>query len=90
MRHRAIVVLLVALAGGCETPSAFTTSRNYGLREDLPVDPPVPHTQAEDDCANGGRLFKLYCGSCHNARPLGDAHSATITWRSRTCATRLI
>jgi hypothetical protein len=27
---------------------------------------------AEDECAEGGRLFKYYCGSCHNARPLGE------------------
>jgi hypothetical protein len=61
-----------ALAGGCGTPSAQTTSRNYTLRRDIPVDPPGPPPEAEDDCAQGGRLFKLYCGSCHNARPLGE------------------
>ena len=31
-----------------------------------------PHAAAEDDCVAGGRLFQLYCGSCHNARPLGE------------------
>jgi len=25
-----------------------------------------------DECAEGGRLFNYYCGSCHNARPLGE------------------
>jgi hypothetical protein len=58
--------------GGCGTPSPHTISRNYGLRGDVPVDPPRPHTAADDDCAAGGRLYKLYCGSCHNARPLGE------------------
>jgi hypothetical protein len=57
---------------GCETPSAHTISRNYNLRGDLPADPPGARSQSEDDCAEGGRLFKLYCGSCHNARPLGE------------------
>ena len=53
-----LVALVVALSGGCDVPSAHTFSRNYGLRQDLPVDPPQPHTQAEDDCANGGRLIQ--------------------------------
>src|SRR5689334_12999247 len=66
------VPLALALAGGCGTPSAHTISRNYGLRADVPVDPPRVHTCAEDDCIAGGRLYKLYCGSCHNARPLGE------------------
>jgi len=38
----------------------------------LPVDPPGPEAESEDDCAQGGRLWKQYCGSCHNARPLGE------------------
>jgi hypothetical protein len=67
-----MVAAVVAFIGGCETPSAHTISRNYGLRGDLPVDPPQVRSQSEDDCATGGRLFKLYCGSCHNARPLGE------------------
>ena len=62
----------VALVAGCETPSAHTVSRNFGLRGDVPVDPPRPPATSEDDCAEGGRLYKLYCGSCHNARPLGE------------------
>src|SRR5262249_52390931 len=73
-RRLTMVALVLAVAGacGCETPSAHTISRNYELRPEIPVDPPRPHSQAEDDCAAGGRLFKLYCGSCHNARPLGE------------------
>jgi mono/diheme cytochrome c family protein len=67
-----IVAAVLALVGGCETPSPHTISRNYGLRPDIPVDPPRPHSAAEDDCAEGGRLFKYYCGSCHNARALGE------------------
>jgi hypothetical protein len=69
-----VLVLLAAFVGGCGIPSPHTTSRNYGLRGDVPVDPPqpIPPAPAYDDCAKGGRLFKLYCGSCHNARPLGE------------------
>jgi hypothetical protein len=68
------LTVAIALLEGCETPSPHTISRNYGLRGDVPVDPPgtPPPCPADDDCANGGRLFKLYCGSCHNARPLGE------------------
>jgi hypothetical protein len=66
------VAVIVALVAGCETPSAHTVSRNYGLRGDVPVDPPGPPAVSEDDCAEGGRLYKNYCGSCHNARPLGE------------------
>ncbi|MFI5455655.1 MAG: hypothetical protein ACHRXM_09405 [Isosphaerales bacterium] len=67
-----LFVVVVALTGGCETPSAHTISRNYASREDLLVDPPRERGQSEDDRDNGGRLFALYCGSCHNARPLGE------------------
>jgi hypothetical protein len=66
------VAVFVALIAGCETPSAHTVSRNYGLRGDVPVDPPGPPAASEDDCAAGGVLYKNYCGSCHNARPLGE------------------
>jgi len=66
------VAVVGLLLSGCETPSAHTISRNYSLREGLPVDPPRELTGAMDDCAAGGRLFKQYCGSCHNARPLGE------------------
>ena len=38
----------------------------------MPVDPPRELTGTYDDAAAGGQLFKLYCGSCHNARPLGE------------------
>jgi|SRR5579864_13711 len=68
-----IIAAAVAFVCGCETPSAHTASRNYGLRGEVPVDPPGPQTASHcDDCVTGGRLFKLYCGSCHNARPLGE------------------
>jgi hypothetical protein len=63
---------MLALAWGCEMPSAHTFSRNYGLRQEVPVDPPRMTPLAEDECVEGGRLFKYYCGSCHNARPLGE------------------
>jgi hypothetical protein len=68
----AAVATVLSAAGGCETPSAHTTSRNFSLRDDLPVDPPSREAVAEDECAEGGRLWKQYCGSCHNARPLGE------------------
>jgi hypothetical protein len=67
-----ILALAVAFLAGCETPSAHTLGRHESFREDLPVDPPRPHSHDEDDRAAGGRLFALYCGSCHNARPLGE------------------
>jgi len=67
-----LIAVAVAFGGGCETPSAHTISRNYNLSGDLPVDPPRVRSQDQDDCATGGRLFQLYCGSCHNARPLGE------------------
>jgi hypothetical protein len=66
------VAVIIASAIGCETPSANTFSRNYGLRGDLPVDAPGPHPEAEGECTDGGRLWRQYCGSCHNARPLGE------------------
>ena len=62
----ALAVVLTA-AGGCGTESAHTYSRNYSLREDIPVDPP-----GDPDILEGGRLYKQYCGSCHNARPLSE------------------
>jgi hypothetical protein len=67
-----LAALLTTAAAGCWTwPSGHTFSRNYGLRGDVPADP--PGCGAEDrDCLEGGRLYKLYCGYCHNARPLGE------------------
>jgi hypothetical protein len=64
-------LLAAVVAGGCYTPSAHTTSRNYSLREDLPVDPPGGCGE-DRDYLEGGRLYKQYCGSCHNARPLSE------------------
>ncbi len=68
----AILFLATIAGGGCETPSPHTVSRNYSLRPDLPVDPPGHEDSADQDCIEGGRLYKYYCGSCHNARPLGE------------------
>jgi hypothetical protein len=62
----------LTLIGGCETPSPHTISRNYSLRPDLPVDPPGAQSSEDHDCIEGGQLYKYYCGSCHNARPLGE------------------
>jgi hypothetical protein len=74
-RRGAVALLswaMFASSGGCETPSPHTISRNYSLRPDLPVDPPGSEDSADQDCIEGGRLYKYYCGSCHNARPLGE------------------
>jgi hypothetical protein len=71
-RRIGLLAGVFALVAGCQTPSPHTISRNYGLREGVPVDPPRVLTEAQDDCAAGGLLFKQYCGSCHNARPLGE------------------
>jgi hypothetical protein len=61
-----------ALAGCWQIPSAHTISRNYSYGE-APVDAPKPATGGRfDDYATGGQLFKMYCGACHNARPLGE------------------
>jgi hypothetical protein len=88
----AMTVVVLAIAGGCETPSAHTFSRNYGLRGDVPADSPMEGPISEDDCVNGGQLFKMYCGSCHNARPLGERplsnyHVAVAHMRSQAYLT---
>jgi hypothetical protein len=87
-----MAVMAITFTTGCETPSPHTISWNYGLREDLPIDPPGLPPKAEDDCVNGGRLYKLYCGSCHNARPLGERafsnyHVAVAHMRSQAYLT---
>lgn len=65
---------LVALAcmGCVNGPSSHTASRNYSLGA-APQDP--PHESARhsyDDYLSGGRIFQMYCGACHNARPLAE------------------
>jgi hypothetical protein len=67
-----LIAGVAALVAGCQTPSPHTISRNYSLREGPPFDPPRITSGTEDDCAAGGQLFQQYCGSCHNARPLGE------------------
>ena len=67
-----LAAVIVVLVAGCEAPSPHTISRNYSLRDGVPVDPPRTPSGTYDDSAAGGRLFKLYCGSCHNARPLSE------------------
>jgi hypothetical protein len=68
----ALALACHALAGCGVTPSAHTVSRNYSTGE-APIDPPK---DCDDDCfensVGGGRLFGMYCGSCHNARALGE------------------
>jgi hypothetical protein len=61
-----------AVCAGCRAiSSAHTASRNYSLG-DAPVDPPLVHNASYEQCLTGGRVFKMYCASCHNARPLGE------------------
>jgi hypothetical protein len=67
-----LLVVTVGLVAGCEMPSAHTSSRNFSLRGEMPVDPPGPNSPHDEDAMAGGELYKLYCGSCHNARPLGE------------------
>jgi hypothetical protein len=65
-------MLLAVLAGCWQTPSAHTISRNYSFG-DAPVDPPpLCEGGKYDDYVTGGHLYKMLCGSCHNARPLGE------------------
>jgi hypothetical protein len=71
----AVAVLFFAtVAGicGCETLSPHTITKNVSLRPDLRQDPPRHGNTEDQDCIEGGRLYKYYCGSCHNARPLGE------------------
>jgi hypothetical protein len=65
------LAVVFAAAAGCWQPSPHTISRNYAYRP-VPVDPPGCGGTQFDDVTHGGQLFKLYCGSCHNARALGE------------------
>ncbi len=63
---------LAAVLGCTLMPSAHNISRNYNYRE-FPFDPPPAGPDCQfDDRVNGGELFKMYCGACHNARALGE------------------
>jgi hypothetical protein len=66
-----VLLTVVGVAAGCySTPSAHTVSHNYALREDYPTDPPGG---CDDEAYRaGGRLYQMYCGACHNARPLSE------------------
>jgi hypothetical protein len=82
MTRRDMEVIVVAAVGmglvalaclGCGSgPSAHTVSGNYSLG-DAPQDwPHDTDIQSYDDCLSGGRIFQMYCGACHNARPLSE------------------
>jgi hypothetical protein len=59
-------------SAGCRpVPSAHTISRNYSFGNS-PIDPPAVHDGGYEECLTGGRVFNMYCASCHNARPLGE------------------
>ena len=63
-------IALAVMLLGCGFDSAHTSSRNYALTE-MVVDPPREKKTFEGK-VTGGQLFKLYCSSCHNGRPLGE------------------
>lgn len=67
-----LLAMAAGLPSGCETPSAHTWSRDFALRREIPVDPPGTGPQQDGYDREGGQLYKQYCGSCHNARPLGE------------------
>ena len=64
------IIVTVVLIFGCGVDSSHTYSRNYALTR-TPVDPPKKRGKF-DECTTGGELFRLYCSSCHNGRPLGE------------------
>ena len=66
-------VLLLSHCVGCalSSPSPHTSSKNY-LLEPIPMDRPSNDSDRFEDCVSGGKLFQLYCASCHEGRPLGE------------------
>ncbi len=72
----ALVSFATSCAGCRDVPSAHTIARNYSLGE-APIDPPSAHNASYEQCLTGGRIFKMYCGSCHNARALGERSFAS-------------
>ena len=68
-----VLALLLLIPACARIQSAHTFSRDYNYRP-LPVDPPKESGDClkYDEITNGGQLFKQYCGSCHNARALGE------------------
>ncbi len=70
----AAVLGTILVTAGCGlAPSGQTFSRNYSYG-DTQVDPPSDCVDGGkfDDHTRGGQLFKYYCGTCHNARALGE------------------
>ncbi len=59
------------MMSGCSVPSAHTFSRDYSNAPTRIVDSEKTSGGFED-CVEGGQLFKMYCGQCHNARPLAE------------------
>lgn len=66
-----LVSFATACAGCRPVPSAHTISRNYSLG-DAPIESPSVNNASYEQCLTGGRVFKMYCASCHNARTLGE------------------
>lgn len=70
-QHWLSVAVLLCLSG-CHGPSAHTFSRDYSNAQTRIVDCDTTKKSGFEDCVEGGQLFKMYCGSCHNARSLGE------------------
>lgn len=67
-----VSVALLLYLSGCHVPSAHTISRDYSNAQTRIVDCDPAKRAGFEDCVEGGQLFKMYCGSCHNARSLGE------------------
>ncbi|MCA9193480.1 MAG: hypothetical protein KDB03_17025 [Planctomycetales bacterium] len=65
------VTSAIAICPGCSLRSAHTYSRDYSQSASRIVGAQDSQGSFED-CVEGGELFKIYCGSCHNARPLAE------------------
>ena len=65
------VTFVTCLGCALSNPSPHTLSRDYNL-EQLPVDRPNNAPKSFENDVSGGRLFQLYCASCHEGRPLGE------------------
>lgn len=74
---RALAVCSVLLGGfaafcGCYSTPIDTTDYAQGpapLRERSPA---AAEGASYEDCLDGGRIFTMYCGACHNARSLAE------------------
>jgi hypothetical protein len=61
-----------AVIGCWSVPSAHTANHDYSYRRENDQAIIAAGGAQFDDCVSGGQLFKMYCGTCHNARPLTE------------------